>query len=149
METPSGKTLPYILEEEQAVLGSMILNTDALTKAIESVTQDDFYLEQHKAVFDALLNLFNDRKPIDLITLKDELGDKLDLINGISYLAQLTESVSTTQNIRYYIDIVKEKSVLRKLIEASNYITGMCYDEKNEVSMVLDSYGTADGISEV
>lgn len=139
METPSGKTLPYSLEAEQAVLGSMILNTDALTKAIESVTQDDFYLEQHKAVFDALLNLFNDRKPIDLITLKDELGDKLDLINGISYLAQLTESVSTTQNIRYYINIVKEKSVLRKLIEASNYITGMCYDEKNEVSMVLDS----------
>ncbi|MBO4897308.1 MAG: replicative DNA helicase [Clostridia bacterium] len=139
MDAPIGGSMPYSLEAEQAVLGSMILSADALTKAIETLRSDDFYLEQHKAIFDALSRLFAESKPVDIITLSEELGDRLEKVSGVSYLAQLTEIVSTTQNIKYYIDIISQKSVLRKLITAAGEISQMCYDEKNEVDKVLDS----------
>lgn len=139
MDISVGRTLPHSLEAEQAVLGSMIISTDALTKAIEQLHTSDFYLEQHKAIYEALLSLFTESKPVDLVTLSDELGDKLELAGGIGYLGHIANSVLTTENIRYYIDIVKEKALLRSLIEAAGDITKMCFDEENSVSSVLDS----------
>ena len=139
MDAPLIGTMPYSLEAEQAVLGSMILSPDALTKAIEALRGEDFYLEQHKAVFDALTHMFTESKPVDIVTLADELGESLEKVSGVSYIAQLTEMVSTTQNIKYYIEIILQKSVLRKLINAASEISRMCYDESNDVSIVLDS----------
>ncbi len=139
MDMPIGKSMPYSLEAEQAVLGSMIINPDALTKAIEKLHTDDFYLEQHKTIYEALLQLFTESKPVDIVTLSNELRDKLDLVGGVSYIGHITNSVSTTENIKYYINIIKEKSVLRSLIEVAGDISKMCFDEKNEVSAVLDS----------
>lgn len=139
MEVPIGKSMPYSLEAEQAVLGSMILSSDALTKVIEALKTDDFYLEQHKTVFSALSGLFTENTPVDLVTLSGYLGDSLESVGGISYIGHLTSSVSTTENVKYYIGIVSDKSVLRKLIEAAGDIGQMCYDEKNEISSVLDN----------
>lgn len=139
MELPIGKTMPYSLEAEQAVLGSMIVNNDALTRAIEQLKSEDFYLQQHKEVFSALLRLFTGSVPIDIVTLSQELHEKLEEIGGVAYLAHLTSVVSTTENIKYYMDIVSQKSILRKLITAANDITQMCFDDKNEIGAVLDS----------
>ena len=133
MDAVIGGSMPYSLEAEQAVLGSMILSADALTKAIEALRSEDFYLEQHKAVFDAAAHLFAESKPVDIITLSEELGDRLEKVSGVSYLTQLTEIVSTTQNIKSYIDIITQKAVLRKLITAAGEISQMCYDDKNVV----------------
>ena len=139
MELPIGKSMPYSLEAEQAVLGSMIVNSDALTRAIEQLRTEDFYLEQHKEIFAALSRLFTGSVPIDIVTLSEELHDKLEMIGGVAYLAHLTSVVSTTENIKYYMDIATQKSTLRKLITAASDITQMCYDDKNEISAVLDS----------
>ena len=139
MELPIGNKMPYSLEAEQAILGSMIVNQDALTKAIEQLHTEDFYLEQHKEIFGALVRLFSGSVPIDIVTLSEELHEKLEMVGGVAYLAHLTSVVSTTENVKYYMEIASQKSVLRKLISAANDITQMCYDDKNEVSAVLDS----------
>ena len=139
MDLQTGKSMPYSLEAEQAVLGSMIVNSDALTRAIEQLKSEDFYLQQHKEIFSALVRLFTGSVPIDIVTLSGELHEKLEEVGGVAYLAHLTSVVSTTENIKYYMDIASQKSILRKLITAANDITQMCYDDKNEVGAVLDS----------
>ncbi len=140
MDTQLGRSMPYSLEAEQAVLGSMIISHDALTKVMEkAVRSDDFFLQQHKVIFDALMNLFTQNTPIDLVTLSGELSDKLDSIGGISYIGNVANSVSTTENIKYYIDIVKNKSILRKLISASTEIADMSYSEAEDVSAILNN----------
>ena len=139
MQSTLDRSMPYSLEAEQAVLGGMIVNNEALTKAIELLHTEDFYLEQHKEIFSALLRLFSGSTPCDLVTLSEELHDKLDFIGGVAYLAHITGIVSSTENIKYYIDIVTQKSTLRKLITAANDIENMCFDDKNDVSVVLDS----------
>lgn len=140
MDEQLGRNLPYSLEAEQAVLGGMIKSRDALMRVMElQVRTEDFYFEQHKIVFDTLSGLFSANTPVDLITLSGALKERLETIGGISYLASMANTVSTTENIKYYLEIVKTKSVLRRLIEASNQISDMCYSAKEEVSVILDS----------
>ncbi len=106
MEVPMGRTMPYSAEAEQAVLGSMIVSASALTRSVEQLRAEDFYLEQHRAIYEALLFLFTENTPIDLITLSSALKDKLETAGGVSYLAHIANNVSTTENIKYYLDIV-------------------------------------------
>ena len=134
------KGMPYSLEAEQATLGSMILSSDALSKVMEmSVSEKDFYLEHHKVIFDALNALYTSNTPVDIVTLSGSLAEKLDTVGGVSYIGELVKGVNTTENIKYYVDIVKKKSVLRRLIDASGEITSMCYDESEDVAEILDS----------
>ena len=114
-----GKVPPHDLEAEQAVIGSMITDKDAVISSIELLREDDFYREDNKIIYSAMFNLYNRAEPVDLITVKAELESmgKFEHVGGFEYLADLPEKVPTTVNVVKYIKIVKEKSELRKLIK--------------------------------
>ncbi|MDD6309005.1 MAG: replicative DNA helicase [Clostridia bacterium] len=139
MDEQIGRTLPYSLEAEQAVLGCMIKSSIAMTHVMEmQIHEDDFYFGQHKIIYDALGRLFIENRPVDLIVLSETLKEQLAAIGGVSYLASIVDSVDTTENVKYYIDIIKSKAVLRRLIESSNEIADMCYEGAEDVSAILE-----------
>lgn len=135
-----GKIPPSDIEAEQAVLGSMLTDKDAVISAIEMLKEEDFYREDNKAIYGAILNLYNRSEPIDIITVKSELTSlgKFDSIGGLEYLAELPEKVPTTANVEKYIKIVEEKSVLRNLIKTANEIITLGYDPTHEVETIMD-----------
>ena len=135
-----GKIPPHDTEAEQAVLGSMLTDKEAIISAIEILKEEDFYREDNKAIYGAILNLYNRAEPIDVITLKAELSSlgKLDAVGGLEYLAELPEKVPTTANVDKYIKIVEEKSVLRSLLRTANEIIKLGYDESQEVDLIMD-----------
>ena len=116
------KIPPHDINAEQAVLGSMLTDKDAVVSAIEVLKAEDFYRDDHKYIYEAILNLFNKAEPIDIITVKAELTSlkKLEQVGGLEYLSSLPEKVPTTANVEKYIKIVEEKSMLRELIKAAN-----------------------------
>lgn len=126
-----GKTPPHNLEAEQAALGSILLDAAALNKVLEiAVKPDDFYQWSHRVLFSAMLDLDEKNEPIDLITLTNHVRDKgiLDKIGGASYISSLVDRVNSSANIRYYSKIIREKSLLRSLIESSNEIMTQVYE---------------------
>lgn len=135
-----GKIPPNDVEAEQAVLGSMLLDRDAVSSALEVLKPDDFYREENKLIFDAILNLYNRSEPIDLITVKDELISlgKFEVCGGLEYIADLPEKVPTTANVDQYIKIVEEKSILRRLIKTSNELVNLGYDQSLEVDEIIE-----------
>ena len=135
-----GKIPPSDIEAEQAVLGSMLTDKDAVISAIEVLKEDDFYREDNKAIYRAILNLYSSSEPIDIITVKAELESmgKLEAVGGLEYLANLPEKVPTTANVDKYIKIVEEKSVLRSLIKTANEIITLGYDTTNETETIMD-----------
>lgn len=136
-----GKLPPHDTEAEQAVLGSMLTDQDAAASAIEVLKVEDFYREDHKAIYEAILNLYNRAEPIDIITLKAELTSigKFEQVGGIEYLAELPEKVPTTTNADKYIKIVEDKSMLRSLIKTANEIQALGYDPMQEVEDIVDT----------
>ncbi len=136
----TGLVPPQALDAERAVLGGIMLEPEAATKAIEIVSFDDFYRPAHGQIFKAMVGLFMRREPIDVITLGKELGrtDDLENIGGAPTLADLVDSVPTAANIEYYANIVLEKSILRKLISASREIAEECYQAGEEADVILD-----------
>lgn len=135
-----GKIPPNDTEAEQAVLGSMLTDKDAVILAIETLKEGDFYREDNKAIYSAMLNLYNRAEPIDIITVKEELVSigKFEAVGGIEYLAELPEKVPTTANVDKYIKIVEEKAILRSLIKVSNEIITLGYDQTQEVETIMD-----------
>ncbi len=135
-----GKVPPNDIEAEQAVIGSMLTDRDAVSSAIEVLKPEDFYREDNKAIYDAILNLYNQSQPIDIITLKSELSSigKLDSVGGLEYIASLPEKVPTTSNVEQYIKIVEEKSVLRNLIKTANELITLGYDPTQDVETIMD-----------
>ena len=135
-----GKIPPSDIEAEQAVLGSMLTDKDAVVSAIEVLKQEDFYREDNKAIYGAILNLYNRAEPIDIITLKAELISigKFDVVGGLEYLATLPDMAPTSANIDKYIKIVEEKSMLRNLIQTANEIISLGYDPTEDVEMIMD-----------
>ena len=135
-----GKIPPHDLEAEQAVLGSMLTDKDAVISAIEVLNVESFYRADNKAIYEAILNLYNRSEPIDIITVKDELASigKFEQVGGLEYLANLPDKVPTTANVEKYIKIVEEKYLLRNLIKTSNEIIEMGYDPTEEVEDVMD-----------
>lgn len=138
-ETPL-KTPPQNVEAEMAVLGSMLLEQDAVSVACEKLDSSFFYRDTHKKIFSAIISLYNKNKAIDLITVTDELRakDELDSVGGPSYITELVNFVPSAANIEYYTQIVKEKSILRSLINNSNQIIAEAYDKENNVIDLLD-----------
>ena len=136
-----GKVPPNDTEAEQAVIGSMLTDKDAVAAAIEVLKDKDFYREDNKTIYTAILNLYNRSEPIDIITLKSELSamGKLDAVGGLEYIASLPEKVPTTSNVDQYIKIVEEKSILRNLIKTANDIITLGYDPTQEVESIIDS----------
>lgn len=135
-----GKIPPNDIEAEQAVLGSMLVDKDAVFEAMEVLKEDDFYREDHKSIYSAISTLCSRGEPIDIITVKSELElqGKLEKIGGVEYLVDLPEKVPTIANIQKYVKIVEEKSILRNLIKASNEITTMGYEQTEEVETIME-----------
>lgn len=135
------KIPPHDLEAEQAVIGSMLTDKEAVIAAVETLKQEDFYREDNKVIYEAILNLYNRAEPIDIITLKSELASmgKLEAVGGLEYLAELPERVPTTANVDKYIKIVEEKSTLRSLIRTANELIKLGYDPTQEVDDIMDS----------
>ena len=136
-----GKVPPHDLEAEQAVLGCMLTDRDAVISAIETLTEEDFYREDYKIIYRAILNLYNRAEPIDIITLKSELTSigKFEAVGGLEYLAELPDKVPTTSNVERYIKIVEEKSTLRTLIKTANELITLGYDPTQDVEDIMDS----------
>jgi replicative DNA helicase len=131
---------PQNIEAEMAVLGSMLIEEDAISLVIEILNADDFYKDSHRKVFSAIINLYDQRKAVDLITLVEKLkaDNALEEVGGASYLAGLTNVVPTAANIIHYAKIVKEKNVLRQLINNATQIVADAYQTEEEVDSVLD-----------
>ena len=135
-----GKIPPHDIDAEQAVLGSMLTDNDAVAEAIETLKEEDFYRDDNKAIFEAVLNLYSKSEPVDIITLKDELESmgKFEQVGGFEYLANLPDKVPTTANVQKYIKIVEEKSLLRNLIKTANEIIDLGYSSTEDVEDIMD-----------
>ena len=135
-----GKVPPHDLEAEQAVIGSMLTDSDAIVSSIEILKPEDFYRADNKIIYEAMLNLYNRSEPIDIITVKAELESmgRFEQVGGLEYLAELPDKVPTTANVQKYIKIVEEKSVLRNLIKTANEIIELGYNPTEDVEDIMD-----------
>ncbi len=136
----SHKLPPQNIEAEQSVLGGILIENEAINKVMELLSIEDFYRDAHQKMFQAMVDLTEKDEPVDLITLTHDLRKKnqLDSIGGASYLASLIDSVPTAANIEYYAKIVKEKAILRKLIQTSTEIVTQSYEDRGDVEELLD-----------
>ena len=132
---------PQNIEAEQAVLGAIFLNTDALADAMEYVEADDFYRRAHQILFQAMVDLNNDGEAIDVLTVQNYLttNNQLDDVGGVAYIAELATSVPTAANAGYYAKIVEEKSMLRRLISTATDIITQANNGDDDVPSLLDS----------
>lgn len=131
---------PQSLEAEVSVLGGVLLENDALNRVLEIIREDDFYREAHRKIFSAILDLYERNEPADLITLSETLKKReaLEGVGGIEYLNSLVNSVPTAANITYYAKILKEKSILRKLINRATEIINLGYSASGDVDEFID-----------
>ena len=136
-----GRIPPHDIEAEQAIIGSMLTDKDAVIAAVEVLQEQDFYREDNKIIYSAILNLYNRAEPIDIITLKSELKSmgKFEAVGGLEYIVQLPDKVPTTSNVEQYIKIVEEKSMLRALIKTADELITLGYDPTQEVEQVIDT----------
>ena len=134
------KLPPQNIEAEQSLLGSLLIDKDAIIRIADIVGPEDFYHDKHKMIFEAILDLFRKREPIDLLTLSNRLIDKdqLETIGGRTYLVSLSNAVPTSSHVVNYAEIVQKKSTLRNLISAASEITKIGYDQEEEVIDLLD-----------
>ncbi len=132
---------PQNVEAEQAVLGAILLEKDALIKILEFISPEDFYRTAHQRIYRAMLNLSELGEPIDLVTLTSELQNKsiLEEVGGVTYLTDLANSVPTAANIEYYAKIIEEKSILRRLIKAATEIASNGYAESENINEVISN----------
>jgi replicative DNA helicase len=139
------KTLPNNLEAERSILGAILLDDKALLAVFESIRSQDFYLDSHRKIFEKMLLLMNASRPIDLITLKEELqrANELESVGGAAYLASLTDGLPRAINVEYYAQIVKEKSTLRRLIQMSNETMTRSYQDEESAEEILQQAESA------
>lgn len=134
------RILPHSAEAEQSVIGSMIMDRDAIVAASELVVGTDFYENQYVILFDTMVELYNEGKPVDLITLQDRLKEK-DVpaqVCSLEFIRDLVTAVPTSANVRYYAQIVKDKAVLRRLIKVSEETANECYLDKEKLDNILE-----------
>ncbi|MFQ5701520.1 MAG: replicative DNA helicase [Acidobacteriota bacterium] len=134
------KNLPHNLDAERSILGSIILENSALNLAQEILKHDDFYREGHRKIYRVMETLTEGSSVIDLVTLKNELQrvGELEAVGGPAYISSLVDGVPKSANIEYYARIVREKSILRSLIEAGNHVINLCYQGEGTAQDVLD-----------
>lgn len=135
------KIPPQNLEAEMAVLGSMLLDEEAMSTAFEILDRNSFYKDIHRKIFESILSLYNSNKAVDLITLTNELKSSgaLDEVGGVTFLTALVNAVPTAANISHYVAIVREKSILRTLITNATKIVSLCYESDGNVDEVVDN----------
>ena len=135
------RELPHSKEAELSVIGSVLTDSDGVAASAEIIKADDFYYAANREIYKAVMELFNENIPVDIVTVSDRLKqhDKLDGIGGIGYLSSAVTGVHTTGNVEYYAKIIKEKAVLRRLISASSLISEMAYNEDGSIEKILES----------
>lgn len=134
------RVLPHSVEAEQSVIGSMLMDREAIIAASEIITGADFYQHQYGVMFESMVELFNEGKPVDLVTLQNRLREK-DVppeVSSLEYVRDLVAAVPTSANVKYYAQIVKEKAVLRKLIKVTENIENECYLGKESLEVILE-----------
>jgi replicative DNA helicase len=134
------RTLPHNLEAEKSVLGAILINNHAFNQAAEVIDAQDFFRDAHRRIFDKMVGLTDRNEPVDFVTLTDELtrAGELDEVGGPAYVSALTDGVPRSANVEYYARIVKEKSTLRRLIQASNEVLVRAYDAEEDAEDLLD-----------
>ncbi|TDJ01639.1 MAG: replicative DNA helicase [Candidatus Dadabacteria bacterium] len=135
------RPLPQNIEAEQAVLGAVLIESTVINQVLEILIPEDFYKEAHRKIFNSMIDLDRENKPIDLLTLFDHLksnGNLLEEVGESSYLTYLTELVPTTENVNYYAKLVKEKSIIRKLVMAASDIAHRGNDENIDLDEFID-----------
>ncbi len=137
---PLERVPPQNVEAEQGIIGSMLLERDAIARVVEMVRGEDFYREAHRRIFDTMVDLFERGEPVDLITVSDRLKARgqLEDVGGAAYVTSLLDAVPTAANVEYYARLVLQKSLLRQLIAAGTEIVGMGFREEQEVEVLLD-----------
>lgn len=135
------RVLPHSIEAEQSVIGSMLMDKEAITIAAEQISGDDFYGKQYGILFDAMVELNDEGKPVDLVTLQQRLKEKSvpPEIYSLEYIRDVMAAVPTSANIKYYAKIVAEKSVLRKLIRVNEEIANTCYAQNDTLETILEN----------
>ena len=130
---------PHSIEAEQSVVGAMLMDKDAIMTASEIISGSDFYQTSYGVIFDSMTELFNEGKPVDLITLQERLKEKNvpEEISSLEFVRELVAAVPTSANVKYYAEIVFEKSMLRKLIKVNDEISGACYAGSEPMEAVL------------
>ena len=134
------RILPHSIEAEQSVIASMLMGREAIMAASEILTSDDFYQHQYGVIFDAMVELFNEGKPVDLVTLQNRLREK-DVppeLSSMEFVRDLLNAVPTSANVRHYANIVSEKAVLRRLIKLTEEIENDCYLNKEPVEVIME-----------
>ena len=136
-----GTVPPNSVEAEVSVLGAMLQDSAAVLRATEHLRPEDFYQPEHKEIFSVMMDLYLQRRPIDLVTLHTELARRgsLEGVGGNAYLMKILNSVPTSANVKAYIDIVQEKSTMRKLIQACQKISGECFTQQTPLENILSS----------
>ncbi len=139
-EVSEGRVPPQAVDVEMAVLGAMLIDREAISRALEVLDADSFYKEAHRRIFQAMLSLFEKSEPVDLVTLAEELRRRgqLDSIGGPVYLTELTSRVTSAANVEYHARIVLEKALLRSLIAASTEVVSRAYNESEDALDLLD-----------
>ncbi|MBX4205114.1 MAG: replicative DNA helicase [Candidatus Doudnabacteria bacterium] len=137
----SGRIPPQSLEAEQSVLGSLILDRDAIIKIADVISAEDFYEDKHRVIYNAIIRLYDERASIDILTVSNKLeeGSSLEKIGGASYLTTLVNSVPSSAHIVHYANIVRRKGTLRRLISQATDIVSLGYQEDVDLDVLLDS----------
>ena len=139
--TQAAKIPPQSLDAEMSLLGAVLIDDEVLSNVSENLKPYDFYDKRHELIYGAMFRLFERHKPVDLLTLSDELGkkDELELVGGSAYLTELTNYVPTAANAEAYAEIIAQKAVRRRLIKAAGDIAEMSYDEEKNVQEVMET----------
>ncbi|MBI2024059.1 replicative DNA helicase [Candidatus Giovannonibacteria bacterium] len=143
IESPLGKTMripPQNIEAEVSTLGALLIDGNSIYKVMDIVRPEDFYRPQHQLIFKTIMELFDKREPIDVLSVSSRLREKnsLEQAGGVAYLTDLVNSVATASNVRYYSELVRKKRVLRDLIQVSGELTDLGYRESEDTDALLD-----------
>lgn len=133
------KSMPCNIEAEQYVLGAIMFDNNCIPDVMSALKSEEFYLEQHRVIYEAMIAISNRAEPIDFVTIKSQLATNFDTVGGVEYLTKIRFMVSTTSNLKYHIKIIKDTAVLRKLINAGNDIAEIGYEQKNDLSVAIST----------
>ena len=135
------RVMPHNIEAEQSVIGSMLMDKEAIMIASEIITGDDFYQKQYGILFNNMVELFNEGKAVDLVTLQNRLKENgvPEEVSNMGFVRELLTNIPTSANVKYYADIVYEKAVLRKLIKTNEQIVNDCYVGADKLENILES----------
>ncbi|OGN03385.1 MAG: replicative DNA helicase [Candidatus Yanofskybacteria bacterium RIFCSPHIGHO2_01_FULL_42_12] len=139
-DAAQGKLPPQNIEAERSLLGSLVIDREAINKVADFLRPEDFYNRSHQNIYRAIFSLFEKREPIDLLSISNKLGEMkmIDEVGGISYISSLATSVPTSAHINSYAKIVQKKKMLRDLIDTAHHIIGLGYQEDDDVENLLD-----------